>query len=157
QDQIELTPQWKALLGARWERFATDYTNFNSLTGALVAPNATFLPAASKTDKMLSGRAGLIWQPSHAQSYYVSWGNSYNPSGELGVYGQTGSNLSTANLNVDPEKNQNYEIGAQWDFVSGLQLRSAIFRNEKNNARMTDPSGSGQVVLSGKRRVDGIE
>ncbi len=43
---------------------------------------------------MLSGRAGLIWQPSAAQSYYVSWGNSYNPSGELGVYGGTAATQS---------------------------------------------------------------
>jgi catecholate siderophore receptor len=157
QDQLEFSEHWKALLGMRWERFATDYVNFNSLTGAPVAPNASFQPAGSKTDKMLSGRAGLIWQPTNTQSYYVSWGNSYNPSGELGVYGQTGSNLSTANLNVDPEKNQNYEVGAQWDFPGGLQLRTAVFRNEKNNARMADPSGSGLVVLAGKRRVDGVE
>ena len=44
----------------------------------------------SRTDNMLSGRAGLIWQPTSHQSYYVSYGNSYNPSGELGVYGGTG-------------------------------------------------------------------
>ena len=39
---------------------------------------------------------------------------------------------------------------------SGVQLRAAIFRNEKTNARYVDPA-IGQTVLGGKRRVDGIE
>ena len=71
---------------------------------------------------MVSGRTGLIWQPSAAQSYYVSVGNSYNPSGELGVYGATGTNLSAATDSLAPEENRNYEIGAQWDLTQALQL-----------------------------------
>ena len=113
---------------------------------------------------MLSGRAGLIWQPTKTQSYYVSWGNSYNPSGQLdvgdsafagagGAVAQT--NLNAINQNIGPEKNQNFEIGAQWD-VGQVQLRTAIFRNEKINARQVDPAGT-TTVLTGKRRVDGIE
>ena len=100
---------------------------------------------------------GLIWQPSAVQSYYVSWGNSYNPSGELGTYGGTANTqLSAVNQNLDPEKNQNYEIGAQWDVFRGLQLRAALFRNEKTNARIPDPI-TGVTILAGKRRVQGLE
>ena len=102
---------------------------------------------------MLSGRAGLIWQPTTAQSYYVSWGNSYNPSGELGVYGGTAqTNLNAINQNLDPEKNQNYEVGAQWDVLTGLQLRAAIFRNEKTNARMADATGDDGARRQAPRR-----
>jgi catecholate siderophore receptor len=50
----------------------------------------------------------------------------------------------------------NYEAGAQWDFAGGYSLRGALFRNEKTNARMTDPV-TGNTVLEGKRRVDGVE
>jgi len=153
QDQLELTPQWKALVGVRWERF-----DASAQTVAL-NPTPTAAPAGpfSRVDRMWSGRAGLIWQPTRRQSYYVSWGNSYNPSGELGVYGGTAqTNLSAVNENLDPEKNQNYELGAQWDITQGLQLRTALFRTEKTNARMADPA-TGVTVLAGKRRVDGIE
>ena len=150
QDQLELSPQWKALLGVRWERYEAD---------ARTVPQAAGVTGAgpfSRTDNMVSGRAGLIWQPTHTQSYYASWGNSYNPSGELGVYGGTAqTNLNANNIDVDPEKNQNYEVGAHWDVIPGLSIRSAVFRTEKTNARMTDPSGT--VVLEGRRRVDGIE
>jgi catecholate siderophore receptor len=108
-----------------------------------------------RTDIMLSGRAGLIWQPAENQSYYFASGNSFNPSGELGVYGATGTNLSAINEALEPEENRSAEVGAQWD-LAAVQVRTSIFRNEKINARMNDPL-LGTTVLAGKRRVDGIE
>ena len=150
QDQLEFSKQWKALFGLRWERFKADAQSVTVATGAIATG-----PFA-RTDDMVSGRAGLIWQPTDRQSYYISYGTSYNPSGELGVYGATATNLSAVNQNLDPEKNVNREIGAQWDILRGLQLRTAMFRNEKTNARMADPV-SGLTVLAGVRRVDGIE
>jgi len=163
QDQVEFTPAWKAVAGLRWENYKTGYDNFRSLTGlpaAVTAPTATNpgTPASlRKSDSMTSGRAGLIWQPTKAQSYYVSWGNSYNPAGELGVYGGTGLNLTNATINTEPEENVNSELGAQWDFSNGIRVRSALFRNEKKNARVTDPVTGGLAVLSGKQRIDGLE
>jgi catecholate siderophore receptor len=152
QDQVEFSDEIKAVGGLRFEHYKSQFHTVSSLTGEPLGNP----PSASRTDNMTSGRLGLIWQPSATQSYYVSWGNSYNPSGELGVYGGTGTNLTAANLNVDPEKNNEYEIGAQWDIAKGLQIRSAIFRNEKTNGRVSDPV-LGESVQIGKRRVDGFE
>jgi catecholate siderophore receptor len=149
QDQMELTEQLKALLGMRWERYKAEAQTQNFLTGVLATG------PFSRTDRMTSFRGGLIWQPTTTQSYYISAGNSFNPSGELGVYGATGTNLSAINANLKPEENRGYEVGATWDFRDGLQLRGALFRNEKVNARMTDITGV--VVLEGQRRVDGLE
>src|SRR5262249_30360101 len=129
QDQLELTKEWKALLGVRYDHYKSEAKTQNIISGAILTG------PFNRTDNLWSGRAGLIWQPTEKQSYYVSYGNSYNPSGELGVYGATGTNLSAVNQNVDPEEARNYEIGAQWDVLNGLQLRAALFRNEKNNAR----------------------
>jgi catecholate siderophore receptor len=149
QDQIEINAQWKALAGLRWERYEARAQTANFTSGAIASG-----PFA-RTDTMVSGRAGLIWQPTPAQSHYVSVGNSYNPSGELGVYGATGTNLSVANETLEPEENRGYELGTHWD-LAGMQLRAALFRNEKINARMNDPV-LGATVLAGKRRVDGVE
>jgi catecholate siderophore receptor len=140
------------LAGLRYEHYKS-----SAETRRASAASAAAAGPFSRTDNMLSGRAGVIWQPTNAQSYYVSWGNSYNPSGELGTYGGTAATqLNAVNQNLEPEKNQNYEVGAQWDVLTGLQLRAALFRNEKTNARMADPV-SGITVLEGKRRVDGLE
>lgn len=149
QDQMEFTPEWKALLGIRWERYKAKASTTPLSDGPVgVGP-------FERTDRMVSGRAGLIWQPSERQSYYVAWGNAYNPSGELGVYGGTANtNLNAVNANLDPEETESYELGAQWD-IGALQVRSSLFRNEKTNARMVDDTGT--TVLAGERRVDGIE
>ena len=151
QDQFDISSTWKALLGVRWEDYDAEARTESAVTGA---------PATGpfgRKDEMLSGRAGLIWQPTNAQSYYVSYGNSYNPSGELGVYGGTSTNLNANNQNLDPEKNVNFEVGAQWNILQGLRLRSALFSNEKTNARMPDPTNTAVTILDGKRRVRGIE
>jgi catecholate siderophore receptor len=118
---------------------------------------ATAAGPFQRTDNMVSGRAGLIWQPADSQSYYVSFANSYNPSGELGVYAGTAqTNLNAVNQNLDPEENRNYEIGTNLTVAQGLQLRSAIFRTEKINQRINN-SITGVTELAGKRRVEGIE
>ncbi len=158
QDQIQFTEQWKALVGMRYEHYKAKAQTIG------LAPGVASAGPFSRTDNMLSGRAGLIWQPTRTQSYYVSWGNSYNPSGQLdvgdspfaGAGGTTAqTNLNAINQNLEPEKNENYEVGAQWD-IGGVQVRSAVFRNEKTNARQLDSTGT-TTVLGGKRRVDGIE
>jgi catecholate siderophore receptor len=151
QDQLEFSQQWKALVGLRWEQYsASAWTE--DMTGTTAGNNTG---PFSRKDSMVSGRGGVIWQPSAAQSYYVSAGNSFNPSGELGVYGTTGTNLNLTNDDLDPEENRSYEIGSQWDFAGGLSLRTSLFRNEKINQRIQ--SSVGTTILGGKRRVEGLE
>jgi len=149
QDQVELSEKWKALAGLRWEHYESEARTEGFASG--VVATGPF----ARTDRMTSGRLGLIWQPTTTQSYYIAAGNSYNPSGELGAYGSTGTNLSPGNASVPPEENRGYELGATWDFRDGMQLRTALFRNEKANARLVDVDGT--ITLQGSRRVDGVE
>ena len=149
QDQIEFSEQWKALLGVRYDNYRAEARTENIVAGTIATG------PFERTEGMWSYRTGLIHQPTGTQSYYVSLGNSYNPSGELGVYGQNGTNLNPVNEDLGPEKNVGYEVGATWDFADGMQLRAAIFRNEKSNARKLEEDGS--TLLTGKRLVDGIE
>lgn len=148
-DTIELNRQWKAVLGTRFDRFEGDYNvrGYNS-NGSLNSSNSYDL---SRTDNVWSWRGGLIWQPDLAQSYYFSYGTSFNPSGET-------YSLDKATAKVDPEKNRNIELGAKWDLLDGdASLRAALFRIEKTNERNTDPLDTSVVVLSGKRHTNGVE
>ena len=148
-DQVDLNKQWKLVGGVRWDRFEvnTDLQKF-TLPAGFAAD--TTQPIAAKTDTMLSPRAGVLYQPSDTQSYYVSYGASFNPSAET----VTQSSNTAA---LDPEKNKSYEIGAKLDLLDGnLTVNGALFRIEKTNARMRDGLGSVQV-LGGKVRVNGIE
>jgi catecholate siderophore receptor len=156
-DQLDLNAEWKIVLGLRWDRFEVSQNQFafNYFpTGAgpinTTTPAVTFT-ALNHTDSMLSQRAGVIWQPGSQQSYYASYGTSFNPSGESVT-------LSTNNASLDPEKNTSYELGAKWSLLDTmLLLTGSIFRVEKTNARTTDPAGGTVQVLDGLTRVDGVE
>ncbi|MGR2680841.1 TonB-dependent receptor [Chromobacterium haemolyticum] len=150
-DTLELTPQWKAVVGARFDRFSGDYKIRAGNRDGSVNQDPSRSYDVSRTDNVWSWRSGLIWQPSTAQSYYLSYGTSFNPSGEAYA-------LDKATAKVDPEKNRNIELGAKWDLFDGdASLRAALFRIEKTNERNTDANDPNTVLLSGKRHTDGVE
>jgi catecholate siderophore receptor len=140
QDMLSLSSAWKVLLGARWDRLSADYER--------PAPAGNL----DRTDSVWSYRTGLIYQPSEWESYYISYGTSFNPSAELYALDDRGTN-------TPPEKNRNIEAGAKWDLFNGdLALRTAIFRSEKTNERNTDLAVTiEQNLLSGRRHTDGVE
>ncbi|WP_348944482.1 TonB-dependent siderophore receptor [Chitinibacter sp. FCG-7] len=147
QDMISLNTQWKVLLGARYDNFKAE-TKRKSLTAT--PPNQ---PDVSRTDNVWSWRTGLIYQPDAQQSYYASYGTSFNPSAEAYSTDVRGSM-------TPPEKNANYEVGAKWTLLGGdLALRTALFRTIKTNERQTDIEVGviKPAVLSGQRHTDGIE
>jgi catecholate siderophore receptor len=140
-DQMDFGLHWKLVLGVRWDNFAAEQTQYTYATLAFTD--------FERTDNMWSPRAGLIWQPTEAQSYYISYGTSFNPSGET-------LTLAANNADLDPEENRSFEIGAKLSLLdNALQVTTAIYRVEKTNARTTEP-GAVQT-LDGVIRVDGFE
>ena len=148
-DQIDLNKQWKLVGGLRWDRFKVS-TGLALDTLPAGFPADTSVPIAPHSDSMLSQRAGVIYQPTEAQSYYLSYGTSFNPSAETVT-----QSASTAAL--DPEKNRSYELGAKIDVLEGnLSFNGALFTVSKNNARTTD-AVTRITTLDGDVRVRGIE
>ena len=148
-DQVDLNKQWKLVGGLRWDRFKISTALTLSPMPAGV-PADTSVAIAPHSDSMVSQRAGVIWQPSETQSYYLSYGTSFNPSGETVT-----QSASTAAL--DPEKNRSYELGAKLDVMQGnLSFNGALFNVDKENARTTDPI-TRITTLDGNVRVRGIE
>jgi catecholate siderophore receptor len=148
-DQIDLNKQWKLVGGARWERFKASST-LQKFALPVGFPADTTAAAVPNSDTMFNVRAGVIYQPTEAQSYYLSYGTSSNPSAEAVTQSAT-----TAGL--DPEKNRSIEAGAKLDFLNGnLSVNTAVFRVEKTNARTTDPL-TALVSLNGNVRVQGLE
>jgi len=139
QDLIDLAPQWKALVGVRYDVFDQEYAD--DLSGADL----------TQTDTTWSPRVGLVFQPDQIQSYYVSVSRSYQPSSEVFA-------LSTGNQGLEPEETTNYEIGAKWDLLDNrLSVTAAVFRLERTNMKTTDPANPANLVLSGEQRTDGFE
>jgi catecholate siderophore receptor len=94
----------------------------------------------------------VLFQPSDTQSYYASYGTSFNTSGDTYQY-------DDQTKNTPPESSENVEIGAKLDGFNGnLSTRLAAFYSIKKNERNRDPdSAATQAVLSGKRHAAGLE
>jgi catecholate siderophore receptor len=137
-DEITIVKWLKLMGGLRYDVFDVDFRN--AFAGERF----------SRTDTAVSPRAALVLLPTREQTYYVSYGTSFNPSAEA-------LSLAASNANTDPETSRTFEVGAKWDLLGGaLGLRTALFQIDKTNARTTDPV-LGVQVLEGEQRVRGFE
>jgi catecholate siderophore receptor len=96
----------------------------------------------------------VLFQPTDRQTYYVSYGTSFNTSGDTYQYDAPGSN-------TPPEASRNIEIGAKLDLFDGrLSTSVAAFRLTKYNERNRDsPNGTpiDDYLLSGRRHANGLD
>lgn len=153
QDLVQVAPMWKILGGLRWDYFKGDYQTFQTATtGTNPPPLGTVTADRGRSDKLWSKRVGVLFQPTDTQSYYASYGTSFNTSGDTYQYDDQTSN-------TPPESSENYEIGGKLDFFNGnLSTRIAAFYSIKKNERNRDPdSAATQALLSGKRHAAGLE
>ncbi len=139
QDMITFSEQWKALVGIR-------YDNFRQETDQRLAGQKDL----SRTDNAWSPRAGLVWQPSKVQSYYVSWSRSFQPSGEA-------FSLAANNAELAPEVTNNAEVGAKYDWLDGKASTTvSVFRLERTNIKVANATNTALIPL-GEQRTDGVE
>jgi len=137
QDQIEVGPI-EIVAGLRYDRF--------ELKVADVLANTAF----ARTDNLWSPRLGLIFHPIEQVSLYASYSRSYLP--------QSGDQFNSLNLTsaaLEPERFDNYEIGAKWQPRDDLLLSVAAYQLDRTNTRA--PVAGGQTVLTGEQRSRGLE
>ena len=155
QDQLDLTPQWKALIGIRYEHYKSE-----AQTRAL-SPEPTAAPVGpfSRTDTYWSGRAGLIGTDQQ-QCITSRTGTPTTVRRAWSLWRHRADHLNAINANLDPEQSRNFEV-ARSGSQNWVQLRAAIFRNEKTNARYVDPRsarrcwGQARVMESSRgKRID---
>jgi catecholate siderophore receptor len=145
-DTFKVGQKWEIPTGLRWESYGVRFTSSTVGTSTPVK--------FDRTDRMLSGRAGLVFKPTDTGSIYAGYGTSFNPSAE----GLT-SGFNAALALLDPEESKSYEVGTKWDLIRRRLAGSlAFFRTEKTNARTPGVNpGDTPTVLQGKQRVDGVE
>ena len=150
-DQMKITKYFELLGSFRFDRYSTHYLDLSAVPGQ---------QDLRRTDNLRSYRFGAVYHPTPNSSLYVVYGNSYNPSAELGTL--SGSANNVASVTLAPEKNISYEAGVKVDVLEGnLSLTGAIFRIEKTNLRVPNdpsaPTAQQFLVLDGLARVDGFE
>lgn len=137
-DTIKFNDHWMIVAGMRRDRFDAHIRNTMSA------------PAyAQQTVYFTSVRGGVIYQPSETQSYYVSYGTSFDPVLEQ-------LTITNGTQNLAPTKNRSYEIGGKWNLLDDmLGINAAIYKLEQANARTQ--TASGEYTLDGNIRVRGAE
>ncbi len=139
QDLIDFGHGIKALVGLRHDRFQQETDNR--------LPGQADL---ARTDNQWSPRAGLVFQPDDAQSYYVSYSRSFQPSAETFP-------LAASTVDIAPEKSTNYEVGAKYTlFDNRLALQAAAFILRRTGIKGSDPVTL-QVIPIGTQRTRGFE
>jgi catecholate siderophore receptor len=137
-DTVSIGEHWKIVGGLRWDRYEASIHNSINLPSY-----------ATQTNYFTSVRGGVVWQPADWQSYYVSYGTSFNPSLEA-------LTLTNNTQSLPPEHNKSYEVGAKWDLLGGgLSVTQSLFNIEKTNARTLNADGS--YTLDGDVRVRGYQ
>jgi catecholate siderophore receptor len=142
-DTLELSHFLDIIAGIRFDRFSADYAQLTASSGALLRLN--------HVDNVVSPRAALVLKPTALQSYYLSFGTSFDPSAEALA-------LTTKTANLGPVKAKTYEAGAKTGWLGGmLSVTGAVFHTEVDNAQTNDPENPTVTTLDGNQRVNGFE
>jgi catecholate siderophore receptor len=142
-DTIGFNQYFDLLASARYDRFSADYRQLTLTSGAVLNLN--------HVDNVGSPRAAFEFKPTPEQTYYISYGTSFDPSAEA-------LTLTAKTANLGPVKATSYESGAKESLLGGgLLVSAAVFRTKVDNAQTNDPDNPTLTVLNGNQRVDGLQ
>jgi outer membrane receptor protein involved in Fe transport len=133
---VKLTEKLKATVGLRVSKL--DYTGSINETGPFLG--TTIVTQSGNTDKPVTPKAVLTWQPDHDDLVYVSASKGFRPGGpNIGVGGICQSNLTSLGLTQVPgqfssDSLWSYEIGNKNTFLEhSLQVNASLFYIDWSN------------------------
>jgi catecholate siderophore receptor len=136
QDEIELSDQLTAVLGARFDSFDIAVTDIKKGVNG------------SQKDEEFTPRAGVIYKPEENVSLYASYSQTFLPQS-----GEQFASLGDAGLN--PDEFSNLEVGVKWNVTEGFNLTGAIFRIQQDALRENgDDSALTDIV---DNEIEGFE
>jgi len=140
QDQLELTKQLQLIFGVRYDSFSVDF--HNNRNGQDIYSH----------DDLFSPRGGLVYKPIDNVSLYANYSMTYVPRA-----GDQLSSLTLSNSALEPERFDNYEVGAKWEITPDLLTTLAFYQLDRLNAVATDPNNPAVSFLVDGQRTRGIE
>jgi iron complex outermembrane receptor protein len=136
QDQIDLSAQWKALLGVRWDSYDQTVANYRTAAVSSQSLNAT------------SPRGGLVYQPLPVVSLYATAAKGFRPN----------SGISIDNKGFAPEESRSYELGSKLETADGkLTGTLALYKITKKNVLTTNPLNTDFSISAGEVESKGVE
>ena len=140
QDQISLSPEWKALVGVRFDFFEQSFRE--RIPRSQV--DQTYFAATP--------RAGLVYQPTPELALFANVGTSFRPN--------IGPDAAAVALSgpFAPETGIGYEVGSKIDlYGGGLALTATAFRVDRENVLTPDPNNTAFSLAAGAVRSQGFE
>lgn len=141
-DSISLTERLILNLGVRWDQYSVEGVNAvlgspSSTAGVWNVAGYTAVP--KRTWEFTNYQVGLVYKPTENSSVYASWATSSTPptiaAGDQNASGGTGTVDGVANVVLDPEDTESFEIGAKANvFHDRLALSAAAFQLTRKNA-----------------------
>ncbi len=150
---IDLSDQWKMILGARYDDVSISIKQYGITTpssganegkGAVNGTNVT----KSRDDSTISPRFGVIYKPQDNMSLYLSYSESFIPRS-----GEQYKTFGTSGERFDPDVFENTEVGFKYDTDSGLSLALSYFDMEQTKAAEDGTGGTETRALA----IDGFE
>jgi iron complex outermembrane recepter protein len=158
---FKFTDTFKATAGVRVSR--VDYTGSVNETGPFLG--TTIVTQSSATEKPVTPKAVLSWQPDRDDLVYVSASKGFRPGGpNVGVGSICGTNLTALGLNQVPAQYSSdslwsYEIGSKNTFLDHrLQINASLFYINWNNIQQNvylPVCGEQFVANLGKAKSEG--
>jgi len=137
QDQIDLSDNWKVMLGMRYDIFE------QNITYRLDDDRTT-----STSKSYFNPRFGLVYEVSDESRLYTSYSEGARPNSGTNANGNGHA----------PEESSSYEIGFKWDLSEqGFSGTAAVFSTEKANILASSPNGDGTTEALGEATSEGFE
>ena len=138
QDQIDLSDNWKLMVGGRLDDFDITVDDIKNGT------------SESRNDNTFSPRAGVIYKPQENVSLYLSYSESFLPRS-----GEQFKKLSATSARLDPDVFESTEIGMKVALNENISLNAAYFDSEQVRAERDNDTGETSEVRG--LTVDGFE
>lgn len=136
QDQIDLSKQWKATAGVRYD--SSDQTVVNNRLAR----------ASSHSQSATSPRVGIVYQPVPTVSLYANAGKGFRPN----------SGISVDNQAFPAEESRSYEVGAKLDTADGKMTGTlALYKITKTNVLTINPANTDFSMPAGEVGSKGLE
>ena len=147
QDQIDLTEQFKLVVGFRFDEFDIDvFDTIEQNDGDAVDGNF------SREDSEVTPRYGFIYKPAENVSFYASYSETFLP--------RSGDQFLTLNLDSEstrPQFFENQEVGFKWDIRTDLSLTAAVFELDRESFTSIDPEDQTQLIVIEGSETRGFE
>ncbi len=147
QDQIDLTEQFKVVLGLRFDQFdidvfdAIEQNDGDAVDGAF-----------ERDDSEVTPRLGFIYKPRENVSFYASYSETFLPRS-----GDQFLTLSLDTASTRPQFFENTEVGFKWDLRPDLSLTAAVFNLDRESYTSIDPEDQDQLIVIPGSETNGFE